>query len=204
MPSPRPPSGAAVLQAGLTEAIGSAVLDELSERGYARVTMDGVAKRAGVGKSALYRRWPSKLEMVLAVIATLSVPATDVPDTGSLREDVLAGVESTVAWLTRPPLATMVPDLIAETARSPELAPALAATVGQPRRDRARTIFDRAESRGELAAGVDLEFALDLIAAPLYWRLSARHVPLDAGYLQRLTDLIVLYVSGGDGEPRAS
>lgn len=196
MPTPRPATGAAVLQAELTTAIITAVIADLSEKGYARVTMDGVAKRAGVGKSALYRRWPSKLEMVLDVAASISVPLAEVPDTGALRGDIRASVEALTRWLSDPPFATIIPDLVAETARSPSLAPALEAAIGQPRRDHAAVIFDRAAQRGELAPGADVEFALDLLAGPLYWRLGARHVPVDPGYLDRLTDLIVLHLAG--------
>ncbi|GAA3156686.1 helix-turn-helix domain-containing protein [Nonomuraea salmonea] len=63
--SRRTPTGAAVLQPQVTEAITEAVLDELAENGYARLSMEAVAKRAGVGKSALYRRWASKQEMAM-------------------------------------------------------------------------------------------------------------------------------------------
>lgn len=194
MANPRPATGAAVLRSGLTAAISRAVVDDLSERGYARVTMDGVAKRAGVGKSALYRRWPSKLQMVLDVTATLSVPLAEVADTGSLRTDVRASLEATAAWLSQPPFATIIPDLVAETARSPELAPALAHAIGQPRRDRAQAVIDRAVQRGEIAPGADVELGLDLLAGPLYWRLVARHLPLEPRYLDLLTDLVVHYL----------
>lgn len=200
MANPRPATGAAVLRSALTSAVFSAVIDDLSERGYARVTMDGVAKRAGVGKGALYRRWPSKLEMVLDVTAALSVSLAEVSDTGALRTDVRASLGATAAWLSQPPFATIIPDLVAETARSPELAPALERTIGQPRRDRAQVILDRAVQRGELAPETDTELALDLLAGPLYWRLVARHMPLDAQYLDNLTDLVVHYLHGFNRE----
>jgi Bacterial regulatory proteins, tetR family len=69
----------------LDEAIYRATLDELAEHGYAKLTMEGVADRARAGKASLYRRWPTRVELVLDAVAhTLPDPLT-VPDTGSLR-----------------------------------------------------------------------------------------------------------------------
>ena len=123
--SQRPPSGAAVLQPDVTAAIVAAVISELVERGYARLSMEGVAKRAGTSKSALYRRWPGKQDMVLAVLADISVPMSDVVETGDLRKDMRASAESLAAWLAAEPYAKIIPDLIAEAHRTPELATAM-------------------------------------------------------------------------------
>ncbi|AFU05401.1 TetR family transcriptional regulator [Nocardia brasiliensis ATCC 700358] len=67
--------------------------------------MEAVAKRAGVGKSALYRRWPSKLEMALAVLAEFSASRAAVADTGSLRGDLRKTLDGLLAWLTHPAVA---------------------------------------------------------------------------------------------------
>ncbi|MFD0663561.1 TetR/AcrR family transcriptional regulator [Thermocatellispora tengchongensis] len=98
----RTPTGAAVLQPSVTNAITEAVLDELAEQGYARLSMEAVAKRAGVGKSALYRRWPSKQEMAISVISEFSLAQIEVPDTGSLRGDLRATLDTVMRWLTHP------------------------------------------------------------------------------------------------------
>jgi AcrR family transcriptional regulator len=187
----RVPTGAAVLQPDVTSAITEAVLDELAEHGYGRLAMEVVAKRAGVGKSALYRRWASKEEMVLAVLADFSVPLADVPDTGSLAGDVRAFVAAVHGWLTHPRFSRILPDLVAESARSPALAAAGQAAIGERRRAYLITALRRAIDRGELAADLDLEMAADLLAAPIYWRLTVRGSTAEPGYLDTLTEFVL-------------
>jgi AcrR family transcriptional regulator len=183
----RAATGAAVLQPELTKAITDAVLDELAEKGYARLSMEAVAKRAGVGKSALYRRWPSKQEMTLAVVADFSVNRAEFPDTGSLTGDLRASLEALSRWLSHPQFSRILPDLVAEMARNPELSGVVESTIGQPRRDRGLVLLQRAIDRGELGQDTDLEIALDLLAAPIYWRLLVRDGDVEPGYLDKLT-----------------
>lgn len=189
----RAPTGAAVLQPEKTASITDAVLTELAENGYARLSMEAVARRAGVGKSALYRRWPSKRDMVAVALGELSVPAAPHPDTGSLHGDVRAMLVGMLDWLTHPQVARILPDVSSEGVREPELAEALRLAVGDPRRATARAVLDRAAARGELAVSVDL--ALDLLGAPLYWRLSVRHAELEPGYLDELADALTRAIS---------
>lgn len=185
----RTPAGAAVLRPEKTASITDAVLAELSEVGYARLSMEAVARRAGVGKSALYRRWPGKDAMAVAAIAELSVPAAPRPDTGTLRGDVRVIVESMVEWLSHPLLSRILPDVVAEGVREPALAAAMRDHVATPRRDAVRGVLERAEARGELKVSVDL--ALDLLAAPVYWRMSVRQADRGPTYLDELTDALV-------------
>src|SRR5438132_11861364 len=72
------------------QAILAAAVDLLAEGGYARLTMEQVAARAGVGKASVYLRWPNKVTLVAEAIQHRSAVVPDVPDTGSLREDMLA------------------------------------------------------------------------------------------------------------------
>ncbi|WP_028926070.1 TetR/AcrR family transcriptional regulator [Pseudonocardia acaciae] len=184
----RAPTGAAVLQSRVTRAITEAVLDELAERGYGRLSMEAVARRAGVGKSALYRRWPAKRDMVVTVISEFSVPRAEVPDTGSLRGDLLATLHAIHEWLAHPRTATILPDLTAEAARNPDLAEAMRDAVGEPRRALGAATLRRAVERGELPSDLDVELALDLVAAPIYWRANVRGVPVTAAYLEDLAE----------------
>lgn len=189
--SRRTPTGAAVLQPQVTEAITEAVLDELAEHGYARLSMEGVAKRAGVGKSALYRRWKSKQEMAMAVICDHFIATLDVPDTGTLRGDLRASLESVTGWLTHPRFARVLPDLVAEMVCNPELGEVVGLLVGEPKRERTAEIFRRAIARGELPQDTDIELALDLIAAPVYWRFVVRAAKAGPTYLDDLTDTLL-------------
>jgi AcrR family transcriptional regulator len=195
--SRRTPTGAAVFSPAVTDAITTAVIDELVESGYARLAMDRVARRAGVGKSALYRRWPSKQHMVVDVLALLSIPPGPAPDTGSLRGDVRAVMQAAFDWLGDPRIRGVLPDLIAESDRNPVLAEAVAHHVTRPRVTWARTTLGRARDRGELAED-DIDLVLDLTIAPMFWRLTHGR-PVDAAYLDRLTD-----VTMGVGKQRRS
>jgi AcrR family transcriptional regulator len=188
----RAPSGAAVLQPNVTAAIVAAVLAELDERGYARLAMESVAKRAGTSKSALYRRWPSKQEMVLAVLADISVPMADVVETGDLRRDMRAAAESMAAWLAAEPYAKIIPDLIAEAHRTRELAEAISTSISEPRRAYLRSLLTRAIERGDLPADTDLEMAQDLVAALIYWRMVVRQAPVEDDYLDHVTDTALI------------
>lgn len=193
----RTPTGAALLQPDVTEAITEAVLDELAETGYGRLSMEAVARRAGVGKSALYRRWPSKQEMVMAVLSDFSLELAVVSDTGSLRGDLDIVLRALLDWLTHPRFSRILPDLAAEGVRNADVAEAVRAAIGDPRRALGAGVLQRAIDRGELPADTDFEMALDLIAAPVYWRLSVRRAPVEPGYLDHLADLVLRALQGG-------
>src|SRR5437016_324232 len=75
---------------GVDEAILTAAVELLAEAGYARLTMEQVAARAGVGKASVYLRWPNKVALVADAIQHRSAVVPEVPDTGSLREDMLS------------------------------------------------------------------------------------------------------------------
>jgi AcrR family transcriptional regulator len=184
----RTPTGAAVLQPEVTQAITDAVLHELAEQGYGRLSMEAVAKRAGVGKSALYRRWPSKHEMITATVAEFSVTRAGIEDTGSLRGDLRATMQAVIDWLTHPLFSRILPDLVAEGARNPEMAESARTSIGGPRRELAEVLLLRAIGRGELATDTDLELALDILAAPIYWRLVVRQAPPGPDYVERLVE----------------
>ncbi|MDT8914934.1 TetR/AcrR family transcriptional regulator [Amycolatopsis sp. PS_44_ISF1] len=187
----RTPTGAAVLRPDLTDSIIEAVLDELAEKGYQSLSMDAVARRAGVGKSALYRRWPSKLEMTVSTFVRLSVPLTSIPDTGSFRGDLRKVLDEILAWLGHPRHGRIFTDLLGAARTNPELARALTEDIAAPRRELGMEVLDRAVARGEVPAEVNRELALDVFAAPVFWRLHARREVVTAEYLDEVADLMV-------------
>ena len=194
--SKRTPTGAAVLQADVTEAITEAVLDELAETGYGKLSMEAVARRAGVGKSALYRRWPSKQEMVMAAVADFSLGLATAPDTGTLRGDIVGILDAFTRWLTHPRFSRILPDLVAEGVRNPDVSEAVRSAIGEPRRAVGAVVLHRAIDRGELPADTDIEMALDLVAAPVYWRLTVRRAPTGPGYLDAVADTVLRALTG--------
>ena len=186
-PRRRTPAGAAVLREDVTEAIRAAVFEELASVGYARMSIEGIARRAGVGKTAVYRRWRSKLHLVLDIVSALAVQGLPVPDTGSLEGDLRLLYEVTSRALRHPVASQILPDLQAEAARNPDIAEAVQKALRQGQEGVASKIIEAAEQRGEVRAGLDDELALDLISGPLYWRsVVIRSPKLPKGYLGAL------------------
>ncbi|OPX07222.1 TetR/AcrR family transcriptional regulator [Mycobacterium sp. AT1] len=193
-------SGGPVLQADVTDAITSAFFEELARVGYGRLSLDAVAKRAGVGKAAIYRRWRSKLDVTVTLVAGFALAAIDVPDTGNLLGDVRSYLDNGRAALSHPLARLIIPDMIAEATRNPELAAVLAEHVRDPRRAKAAELFERAVRRGELPPHTDLTVAMDLIAGPLYWRQAVMQMPVDDAYCEQLAAAIVAAISPREPE----
>ncbi|AZP18243.1 TetR/AcrR family transcriptional regulator [Streptomyces aquilus] len=186
-PRRRAPAGAAVLREDVTEAIRAAVFEELAAVGYARMSIEGIARRAGVGKTAVYRRWRSKLHLVLDVVSALAVQGLPAPDTGALESDLRLLYELTSRALRHPVASQILPDLQAEAARNPEIAEAVQKALRDGQEGVASKIIVAAEQRGEVRVGPDDELALDLISGPLYWRsVVIRSPKLPKGYLDAL------------------
>jgi AcrR family transcriptional regulator len=183
----RAPAGAAVLREDVTEAIRAAVFEELAAVGYARMSIEGIARRAGVGKTAVYRRWRSKLHLVLDLVSAIAVQGLPAPDTGSLEGDLRLLYEVTSRALRHPVAGQIIPDLQAEAARNPDIAEAVQKALRDGQESVASSILTAAESRGEVRPGLDRDLALDLISGPLYWRAVVIRTPkLPKGYLDAL------------------
>lgn len=149
-------------------AILAASLDLLAERGVAGTTVEAVAARAGVGKATVYRRWASREALIVDAVASVTAPLP-VPDLGSVRADLLQMLS---AVGRRKPDSTerLLPRLLGEGGRNPELLRNLREHVIEPRRARFREVLQRGVARAELRADLDLELAVDLLVAPVLYR----------------------------------
>ncbi|MFJ1974579.1 TetR/AcrR family transcriptional regulator [Streptomyces sp. NPDC087903] len=186
-PRRRTPAGAAVLREDVTEAIRAAVFEELASVGYARMSIEGIARRAGVGKTAVYRRWRSKLHLVLDLVSAIAVQGLPAPDTGSLEGDLRLLYEVTSRALRHPVASQIIPDLQAEAARNPDIAEAMQKALREGQEGVASRIVVAAARRGEIGPDADEDLALDLISGPLYWRsVVIRSPKLPKGYLGAL------------------
>lgn len=186
VPGPRrAAAGAAVMQPAVTAALTRAFFIEWAETGYAALSLERVAKRAGVGKAALYRRWPSKIAMAADRLAAVGLPITDIADRGSLQGDVRALLLSLRRVLRHPIVRRILPDLHAEIRRSSGLAAAIR-PFQIARRHYVGEVIDRAVKRGELVAGVDHDLVADLLGAPIYWRIVVVGQAADLPYVEIL------------------
>jgi AcrR family transcriptional regulator len=162
--------GGALLRTDRTQAIWRATIVELARAGYARLSMDAVARRAGVGKAALYRRWPSKEAMIAELVSSIQIEIVAADDLGSLGADVHDYLSKGYRLLRRPLAARILPDLYAEASRDTALAAVIRETVLQRKRESVQALIERAVMRGELPQAPDPELAFDLIVGPIYWR----------------------------------
>lgn len=188
---PRQPSGAAVQQPGVTSALTLALFVEWARHGYGALSMEAVARRAGVGKAALYRRWPSKQAMVIDRLEQADLAIAEVPDTGSLESDLRLLLGALFRVLRRPLVRRILPDLHAEMLRSPKLAAAIRTRLQVTRRARGALIVQRAIERGELPSGADAELFSDAAGSLLYWRLIITGGSAEEWYLDDLTRFIL-------------
>ena len=171
-------------------AIQQATVDLLVSDGYAGLTMSGVAHQAGVSTATLYRRWRSKLELVVDVLATRAED-WPVPDTGSLEGDCRELLHTLVDKARTAATTPIMAGLVGEIGRNPELSRALRANLIAPRRKALNEVFRRAQARGELGADVDGSLASDLLFGPLYHRLLVTGEPVTVRVADKLCDLVL-------------
>ncbi|RIV39663.1 TetR/AcrR family transcriptional regulator [Micromonospora radicis] len=191
-----------MLRGEITAAIRRALMQELAAVGYGRLSIEAVARRAGVSKTAIYRRWSSKLELVLEVVAAAAGGRLPALDTGGLRGD-LALLFQVVTHALRHPLASqIIPDLLAEAARNPTIDETLQRVLRARQQEILGQLIERAVRRGELPASTDPGVAADLIVGPLYWRLAIARTPLTDSYLENLVESVALALGAPDTLPR--
>jgi AcrR family transcriptional regulator len=146
------------------KAILDATLELLVEVGFSAMTVEGVASRAGVGKATIYRRWPSKLPLVVEAFGQL--PGFEEVDTGELAEDLKKMIRSYLQAFNATPLSAVLPSLAGERAHNPELSE-LFEPVSKGRRQPLVRAFERAVDRGEIPPHTDIELAADLVVGPI-------------------------------------
>jgi AcrR family transcriptional regulator len=164
---------------GVDAAIRAAAAELLAEAGYARLTMDQVAARAGVSKSSLYLRWPNKVALVADVLQHRARAVPEVPDTGSLPGDMRAFLNGLLR--SRGEASRALAAVSGEIATNPELRKAWHRGLAGMLTGCLRQIVDRAVARGELPAGSDVELLAGLPLSLLQnWRLEHRRQPDEA------------------------
>ncbi|GAB1644753.1 TetR/AcrR family transcriptional regulator [Krasilnikovia sp. MM14-A1259] len=193
----RAPAGAAVLRGDITVAIRNAVMKELAEVGYGRLSIEAVARRAGVGKTAIYRRWSNKLEMVLEIVSDVAERAVPLPDTGTFAGDLRLLLMIASKALQHRMASQIIPDLMAEAARNPQIAETLQRALHTHQHAVGDKLVGQAIARGELPADADPDVAVDLILGPLYWRVAVARTPIDDDCLEKLAVAVTHALQGG-------
>jgi AcrR family transcriptional regulator len=169
--------------------IFAATLRLLAERGYAGLTVEGVAERSGVNKTTIYRWYPSKAALLGAALLAAPVMRVAAPDTGTLHGDLTALVETLVALLTEAPSAAVAVAALGAATQNPELAEHARAFFAD-RLAVERPIFERAARRGELPPGADPMLIMDALAGAVWVRVVLRQLPLEPGYAAKLATIL--------------
>ncbi|GAA2208336.1 TetR/AcrR family transcriptional regulator [Nonomuraea monospora] len=177
------------------QAILEAARELVSEVGYAKVSIEAIAARAGVGKQTIYRWWRSKGAVVFDAFLALSEAGADgdmaLPDTGDLEADLKLVMRATAAEFADPAFEAPIRALNTEIINDPDLAAQyrerLAAPVDEAKKARLRS----AQRAGQIAADADLDLALEILYAPLYQRWLHRSGPLTPEYADALVDLFL-------------
>lgn len=150
-----------------------ATLALLAEGGYGGLTIDGVANLAGVGRPTIYRRWPNKGALVVAALRS-STGLAPAPDTGSVRDDLLAVQHHQVALMNSDGFRRITPGLVADMIADPELAETYLGQYIAPRRRSVWDALQRGIDRAELDPNADFAFISDLLTGPLFYKSLVR------------------------------
>ena len=175
--------------AGADAAILEATWEEVNREGLAGLSVEKVASRAGVSKSTIYRRWPSKESLVLEAWKQAHTHV-DLPDTGSLRGDLQALRSDMHDDIQKKPMAAFLPQMVAASQQNPEMGDAFR-SFAEEQRAPLRTVFQRAIDRGEIAADTDVDSATDMLIGPFLYAILIRRTLPDPGQQARIMDTVI-------------
>ena len=181
-----------------------AAIEVLAESGFDGMTIDMVAARAKAGKATIYRRWPSKADLVLDAVACMKaadLAPERLPDTGTLRGDLVAMIRPRSIEEGERKLRIMG-GLFGMISTSPELATAVHEAILEPRLAVNRLFLRRAVDRGEISADRDIELLARVASGMAAFRMLVEQQPLDAEYLTSLIDHVILPAAGISPEAR--
>ena len=172
-----------------TERIRNRVLgaagELMLEGGLSAATMEAIAARAGVSKRTLYKYWPSRGAVALEGFMRSAATSWDLPEKpeqGTVAEQLEALVTAAAVLFSRTPAGPLMRSLVADAQSQEEIATAIRDQWLRPRRAIAADLVRQGMADGEFQAGLDVELVIDLLFAPVYYRLLLGHEPLDAPF----------------------
>ena len=175
---------------GKHRAILDAAVELVGERGVLGVTVEAIAARAGVGKASVYRRWASKIPLVIEAVEEAAERQVPVPDLGNLRDDLEAMFRSFVVAVQMP-LGRAIARLMLDARVDADLARAVKQGLMLQRHGPVRLMIERAIDRGEVRSGVDIDLVLHMGIAVVLHRLIVLGEGLDERLAGELSDLIM-------------
>jgi AcrR family transcriptional regulator len=174
------------------QAVLEAADDLLVERGFAGVTIEGIAARAGVAKQTIYRWWPSKVDILLDAFIDDMAQHLTPPDLGDLGLDLHTHLSNLADFLTHGDAGAVFRALVGQAQHDPELATRLRTDYLSQQRARDRLPLQRAVERGQLPSDTDLELAIDQLLGPIHYRVLVTGQPVPRPYTDRLVRQFLL------------
>jgi AcrR family transcriptional regulator len=169
----------------------------LLEKGYAGLTIDGVAAAAGVSRPTIYRRWASKPVLVIAALAQSTGLSLPVPNTGSVRQDLMAVQRHQIESFNGAESRRVTAGLVADIAADPELGDLYLKKYATPRRESVWRALQRGVDRGELSPDIDFSIVSDLLIGPLFMRSVVWGQELDASMAKTTVDVVMAAYAKG-------
>jgi AcrR family transcriptional regulator len=169
-------------------AVLEAADDLLVERGFAGLTIEGIAARAGVAKQTIYRWWPSKSEILLDALASDEAEDLAPPDSGDLGQDLRGHLARLAQFLTSTDAGAVFRALAGQAQHDEAVAARLRADHLSQQRSRDRLPLLRAAGRGDLPAGTDIELAVAQLVGPVYYRVLVTGEPVTSEFTDQLVD----------------
>jgi AcrR family transcriptional regulator len=176
-------------------AILAAATSLIDEEGYGGVTMEGIARRAGVSKQTIYRWWPSPAAIVLEALNAGASRIAPLVETGDFEHDLRVFVRHSVIG-ARGKVARLLTALMAEAQRDPVFAESFRNGFLAQRRAVMRQLLDHAKSSGQLRDGVDADLLVELFFGALWYRLLAASGPINRRFADDLTDALLVLAEG--------
>lgn len=181
---------------GRSQAARTAVLraadDLLAERGFAGVTIEGIARAAGVAKQTVYRWWNSKTDVLMDAFLEDAAADLNPPDTGKLETDLRAHLRSTASFLTVDDAGAVYRALVGQAQHDPALADAFRSRYLNDQQIRDREPFVRAISRGELPPDTDVATLAERLVAPIHYRLIVTGAPINETFVDAVVDDVLM------------
>ena len=170
------------------EAILHAADDLLVEKGFAGVTVEGIAKAAGVAKQTVYRWWSSKTDVLMDAFLEDAAAELEPPDTGALESDLRAHLRTTAHFLTADDAGAVYRALVGQAQHDPQLAQTFRARYLHAQQMRDQKPFVRAIARGELTADADVAALAEWLVGRLHYRVIATGESVDDSFIDAVVD----------------
>jgi AcrR family transcriptional regulator len=167
-----------------------AALDLMNETGFAQVTAEAIAERAGTGKATVYRWWPNKAAVVIEAFREAITPELPLKDTGSLHNDLTAQAR-TFARVLSGPGGRMLRSFIVAARSDPDVAAAYRSIWSEPRRAEAREMLRRKQATGQMRNDIDVDLVLDSLYGPLYYRFLVKNEPPSQQYAEAVAKFVI-------------